>query len=101
MDSEKENDSLFVETVDVKNSRTGALKRQYYLNLSKWNSKDFKGFKEGDTVLEGHTCKITVNNFGSNPRSNYINIDPADENLKQAILAMYQAYEVVSKVTSK
>lgn len=90
----EENNSVFNTVVDVLDSR-GVMKKQYALNLSKWTSKDFKGFKDGDKVLEGYTCQIGVNKFGTNPKSSYINIDPSDNELRKAILSMYDSYDTI------
>jgi len=89
-----ENKPVWAKTIDVKDN-IGGLKRQYSLTLSPWDSKNFDGYKEGAKSYSGHTCRFRVVKFGQQPKDNFISIDPADPDLRQAILEMYDAHDKV------
>ena len=84
------NDIIFQKVVDVK-SAGGNLKRQYSLLVTPWS---FEADAEKNTpAVSGHTCKISVMKLGLKPSNSFINIDPADKNLRDALAEMYKEYD--------
>lgn len=90
-----ENKSTFKKVIDEKNT-SGDLKRQYAIELSPWH---FDADPEkGTKAMSGFTCRIGVLKLGgTKPSNNFVHIDPANKELRQALTEMYAEYDKVSK----
>jgi hypothetical protein len=71
---------IFHRVVEKKDTRNGEFLSSVSVDLNDW---EFNGKK-------GHSIRIMVNKSG---KRSYINIDPANADVKKAIAEVYQAYE--------
>lgn len=84
--------SVFKEVVqDSDNS--GELKVQFTIDLTRYDTSKMVGFKEGDKIYTGYTCKLaTLKPMKAHPRGR-IDIDPSNNEIRTAIMKMYASYD--------
>lgn len=87
---------VYHQVVDVKRN-SGDLKQQITIDVSPYDTSEMEGYKEGQQVYKGLTCRISVTKFGTNPKSSFINFDPTDVNIEKAIKQMYDEVHKSSK----
>lgn len=87
-----DNTSLFKQIVQ-ENDSSGELKTQFTIDLTEYDTSTMPGYREGNKVYKGFTCKLaTLKPLKAHPRGR-IDIDPSNEKIRKAILSMYSAYD--------
>ena len=67
---------------------SGELKRQTTIDLSPWEMGDKTGF----------TCQIRVIKLGNKPRTSFINIDPFNKEVREALTEMYKQADKLKRL---
>lgn len=101
MVEQTQNDNSLFRRVITEEDSSGELKSQVSIDLTKYDTSKMSTFKEGDKVYTGFTCKIaTLKPLKKFPRAR-IDINPANKELRDAIMAMYAAFDKVVGVKLK
>lgn len=85
---DKQQKSIYHKSIE-KRSSAGNLTGIFVVDVSPWSMT----VKETGKLLAGHTMLISVQKLGQNPKLSRINIDPANKELKEALLEAYEAFE--------
>ena len=73
------------------------MKTQYTVVLTPWDTSEMDNFKEGDRVLKGFSCAIkTLKPLKKYPKGR-VDIDPSNQDLRNALKDMYAKYDEVVK----
>lgn len=83
-----ENKSVYRKVVDEKSQGSDNLKRQTTIDLSPWKFDEDK--EKGIPARSGYTCQIRVLKLGNKPKTSFININPFDRAVRQALKEMYE-----------
>lgn len=84
--------SLYKEVVtDEDNS--GELKSQFTIDLTEYDTSKMVGYKAGDRVYKGYTCKIAMLKINKPKPRSRVDIDPSNVEIRRAIMNMYSAYD--------
>lgn len=89
-------DSFFRKVIVETNSQ-GDLKTQYLVDLSSYDTSKMPNFKEGMVIYKGYTCQISTLKPSKSFPKNRIDIDPANKELRMAIMTMYDTYDRLIK----
>jgi len=80
--------AVFRKVIDQKDG-LGGIKKQVSLVVSSYDTSQMEGYKAGSKVYTGYTCQIKVSKFGNKPSVSYVNIDPQDKDIEEALKLMY------------
>lgn len=98
MENNQQKKSIFKQVVH-QNDNSGELKMQFTIDLTSYDTSEMQGYKEGSPVYKGFTCKLaTLKPMKQHPRGR-IDIDPSNEEVRQAIMKMYQNYDKIAGVS--
>lgn len=85
--------SVFRKVIEEKQS-DGSLKKQYTIDLQPWEFTP----ENSTQTYKGFTTRLDVLKLsGDSPSNKFINIDPSNKELREAIGQMYKAYDEVVK----
>ena len=86
---------IYKKAIDVR-TKTGDLKKQVTFILSPWSFE--ADSEKGTPAFSGYTCKIGVLKLlGDKPSNNFIHIDPADDEVRNALKEMYASFDKLQK----
>lgn len=95
MEQKSDDKSVFKQVVQ-EGDVSGELKVQFTIDLTRYDTSKMDGYKQGDKVYKGYTCKLaTLKPMKQHPRGR-IDIDPSNDEIRTAIMKMYDAYDKAS-----
>ena len=79
--------------VVVETTRSGDIKKQTTIDLSPWEFES-----DGDKkAVSGYTCQIRVLKLGNKPKTSYVNIDPFNREIRDALMEMYKQADKLNR----
>lgn len=73
----------------------GDIKKQITVDLSKWAFDEDES--TGQKASSGYTCQIKVLKLGNKPKNSYINFNPFNKDIREAIGLMYKEADRLEK----
>ena len=80
--------------VIVETTQSGDLKKQTTIDLSPWEFDS----SDGGKAVSGFTCQIRVLKLGNKPKTSYVNFDPFNREIREALLDMYKQADKLKRL---
>lgn len=87
-------DSIYRKVLS-ENMKSGDIKRQIIVDLSPWEIKADESTNQ--PAMSGYTCQLKVVRFGFKPKTSYINFDPLNKDIREALAEMYAEADKLKK----